>query len=310
MTAELPIIGLDIGGSKTAAGLVDPDGQVIRRSQAYTPARDGRDAILKAAERLATEVRAGQPITGVGIGSAGVIAGGRVVAATSLLADWAGTDLVRYFTEALGVLDPKPTIAAINDVHAHGVGEAWCGAGAGNDCALVVAVGTGLGGVVVERGWPLVGANGVAGHLGHIASPAATDLPCSCGAVGHLDAIASGYGLLQLYRRLGGDPIVPDSREVSARLGRDRYADQAVRLSATALGSALGDVINIIDPDVVIISGGVAGAGSVWWDRMREATASAALPLVAETPVVPATLGPDAGVIGAARYVLNIVAGR
>lgn len=298
--SRLPIVGIDIGGTKIAAGLVDRDGRVLRRSQANTPA-EGRDAILATAERLVAEVRSGQAIAGLGIGSGGVIVGGRVLAATSLLAGWAGTDLVGHFADAFGLR----LVTAINDVHAHGVGEAWCGAGAGHDTVLVVAVGTGLGGVVVHNGLPLTGAHGIAGHVGHIASPVAVGLPCSCGIPGHLEAIASGYGILGLYRSLGGDPSVSDASAVIARSESDRYADQTVRRSATALGAALGELITIIDPDVVILSGGVTAAGPLWWDQIRSAASSTALGSVASTPILPALLGPDAGIIGAARFLIN-----
>lgn len=303
MTA-LAVLGVDIGGSKIAVGLVDRSGHVIRRSQVDTPARDGREAILATTRRLAVEVAAGEPFAGIGIGAAGVIADGKVVAATSLLADWTGADLVRYFTDAFGGPEPTP-VAAVNDVHAHGVGEAWCGAGAGQQTVLLLAVGTGLGGALVHRERPLTGAHGVAGHLGHIAAPTATGLPCSCGAVGHLEAISSGYGMVQLYRRLGGAPAVTNARELTALARHDQLADEAVRISAAALGAAIGDLINIVDPGVVIISGSVAGAGSLWWQQLRAAATSAALPLVADTPIVAAALGSDAGIIGAARCALD-----
>jgi len=295
---DLPTIGIDIGGSKIAAGLVDRDGRVVRRTQAATPS-DGRDAILATAVRLGREVGAGSAVAGVGIGAGGVIVDGVVTSATTLLPGWAGTDLVRHFATALGT----DTAAAINDVHAHGVGEAWCGAGAGASTVLVIAAGTGLGAVVVLDGKPLLGAHGTAGHLGHVNDPAAADLPCSCGAVGHLEAISSGYGIVQLYHRLGGDPRLTDARDLVARAATDPDAGQAVRTSATALGSAIGGLITIIDPDVVIISGGLSSAGHLWWDQLRTAAAAAALPLVARTPIVPAGLGADAGVIGAARFV-------
>lgn len=295
-----PIIGIDVGGTKIAVGLVDRDGRVLRRSQADTP-RDGRDAILATAQRLASEVSSGQPVAGIGIGSGGVIVDGKVVAATSLLAGWAGTELADHFATVFGL----QAVTAINDVHAHGLGEAWCGAGAGHETVLLVAVGTGLGGVVVHKGSALTGAHGIAGHIGHIASPAAVGLPCSCGASGHLEAIASGYGIVGLYRSLGGDPSVAEASAVIARNGSDGYADETVRRSAAALGAALGELITIIDPDVVILSGGVTAAGPSWWDEVRSAAASTALPLVTSTPIVPAQLGADAGIIGAARCLMN-----
>ncbi|QGN34069.1 ROK family protein [Microlunatus sp. Gsoil 973] len=310
MTAESPALGVDLGGSKIAVGLVDPGGRVLRRSVAPTPATEGRDAILATIRRLADEARADRPIVGIGIGSGGVIAGGVVTAGTGLLTGWVGTDLVGHFTRVFRGLGPQLVVTALNDVHAHGVGEAWCGAGAGRDHVLVVAAGTGLGGAVIEHGRPMTGAHGLAGHFGHIASPAAVGLPCSCGATGHLEAISSGYGIVQLYRSIGGDPTVTEAREVAGRSGFDGYADRAMQKSADALGAAVGDLVNIVDPDVVIISGGVAGAGTLWWNTLRAAAASAALPLVAETPIVPAQLGADAGIIGAARCTRDAVAAR
>ncbi|GAB3919878.1 transcriptional regulator [Microlunatus endophyticus] len=292
-----PTIGIDIGGSKIAAGLVDRDGRVLRRAQAATPS-DARDAILATAVRLGREVGSGTAVAGVGIGAGGVIVDGVVTSATALLTGWAGTDLVVHFATALGAA----AAAALNDVHAHGVGEAWCGAGAGRSTVLVIAAGTGLGAVVVLDGKPLQGAHGTAGHLGHVNAPAAGDLLCSCGAVGHLEAISSGYGIVQGYHRLGGDPRLGDARHIVARAATDPDAAQVVRTSATALGSAVGGLITIIDPDVVIISGGLSSAGRLWWDEVRTAAAAATLPLVARTPIVPAGLGADAGVIGAARF--------
>jgi glucokinase len=296
MTDELPALGIDIGGSKIAVGLVAADGRVLRRTSAPTPAKQGRDAILATTRRLADDVRADGAIGAVGIGSGGVIVDGVVTAGTGLLTGWVGTDLVGHFAHIFDC-----PVIALNDVHAHGVGEASFGAGAGHDPVLVVAAGTGLGGAVIEGGRPMTGAHGVAGHLGHIAAQAAAGLPCSCGAVGHLEAISSGYGIVQLYRRLGGEPTVGQARDVAERAGSDSYAELAMQKSAEALGSAMGDLINIIDPAKVIISGGVAEAGLSWWSTLRAAASSAALPLLGATPIVPAQLGADAGIIGAAH---------
>lgn len=298
-------LGIDIGGSKVVVGLIDGAGRVIRRLRAPTPAREGRGAILQTVLDLADEVVADEAPTNIGIGSAGVIDGGRVVAATSLLTNWVGTDLVGHFTERWSRPGEHPHVVAVNDVHAHGVGEAWCGAGAGRDWVLVVAVGTGLGGVVVQKRKPNLGAHGVAGHLGHITSAAAADLPCSCGAIGHLEAVASGYGVVQLYHALGGDPSITDAQAIMTRTARDKVAAETVRISARALGTALGGLINVIDPGIVIMSGGLANAGSEWWKHLREAAADEVLPLVAGTGIVQAALGADAGMVGAAGYALQ-----
>ncbi|QDP95384.1 ROK family protein [Microlunatus elymi] len=299
MSPDAATVGIDIGGSKIAVGLVDDSGRVTDRAQVATPARYGGDAILDCAVRLVLALTGNRRIARVGVAAAGVIgANGVVESATDLLAGWVGTDLVGGLSDRL---PGRPGVAAVNDVHAHAVGEAWRGAGTDREGVLLVAVGTGLGGAVVHGGRVLRGAHGAAGHLGHVRCVEARDLPCSCGATGHLEAIASGYGLVQLYHRLGGDPTVTDARQVSTRTVFDPEAAIAVERSASALGSGLGDLTNIIDPDLVVISGSVMGAGPSWWRVLRTAAREASLRLLTDTAIVPATLGADAGIIGAAR---------
>ncbi|QDP95447.1 ROK family protein [Microlunatus elymi] len=299
MATDPLCVGIDIGGSKIAAGVVDDTGRVTARGQVPTPASAGRRVVIGAAVRLVDELVGGRAVDGVGIGSAGVIGtDGRVAAATDLLTDWAGTQLVDGFQDQL---PGRPQVVAVNDVHAHGVAEARYGAGVDHRCVLLLAVGTGLGGAVVEDGRPARGAHGAAGHVGHVDSVDAGDLPCSCGRTGHLEAIASGYGLLQLYRELGGAPQVTGAREIIARVDVDPVAVEAARRSARALGRGIGNLINVTDPGIVVISGGVGQAGEFWWDEVRAAARGAAMPLLADTVLVPASLGADAGLIGAAR---------
>ncbi len=305
-------VGVDIGGSKIAAGIVDGSGRLLRSGQLVTPARQGRAAIAGATVRLVRNLIEGEEPAGeaidartigaVGVGAAGVIGpDGRVVAATDLLTGWTGTDVAGFVRTGLEPLGIRGPVVVVNDVHAHGAGEAWCGAAAGKDLVLLVAVGTGLGGAVVHRGSPLGGAHGAAGHLGHVHCPAAEGLSCSCGATGHLEAIASGYGLVRLYHRLGGDQSVTSARDLGRLSGGDATAEAALITSAAALGAAVGDFITVLDPDVVVISGGVSEAGPAWWHSLRSAAGQATLPLLRETAIVPATLGSGAGIIGAAH---------
>jgi len=309
MTARLPTVGVDIGGSKIGVGLIDHDGRIVSHQQTPTPALEGAEAILSAARTTIRNVVGRRPIGAVGIGAAGVIGPpGIVVAATGLLTGWAGTDIVggiRHELRSDGIDCP---VVAVNDVHAHGAGEASWGAGAGKDLVLLIAVGTGLGGAVIHRGLPLIGANGASGHLGHIRCPEAVGLPCSCGAIGHLEAVASGYGLVQLYHHLGGDKSISSAHELSRRVLTDETAFTALSRSAAALGAAIGDLINIVDPDLVVISGSVSQAGSMWWRELRIAAAETCLNVTTDTPIVPAMLGEHAGVIGAATLAARIAA--
>lgn len=291
-------VGIDIGGTKIAVGLVDRDGRVVARADARTPAREGGPAIVATAAALARDLMAGRTIEVAGVGSAGVIDSVRrtVVSATDHLRDWAGTEIGAMLEEAIGV-----PVVTDNDVHAHAVGEAFVGAGLGRAAVLVAAIGTGIGGAVVIDSVPQAGAHGAGGHLGHVSVEEASGLLCPCGRLGHLEAVSSGTALHQLYLRRGGDAAVLDSRGVIARADSDRIAHDAVVTSARALGRALGDLVNVVDPDVVIIAGGMRNAGDLWWSAMDTALRGTVLPILENVPVVPAQLGDDAAIIGAGK---------
>nr|WNW36456.1 ROK family protein [Streptomyces sp. Li-HN-5-13] len=297
MAGAAVVAGVDIGGTKTSAALVGPDGAVGPVVTVPTPAAEGPAAVLAA---VAGAVRSlgGEPAA-VGVGSAGVIdpVRGRVVSATDAMPGWAGTELRSGLEQLLGL-----PVAVDNDVHAHALGEAWTGAARGARCVLLVAVGTGVGGSLLIDGRVHHGARQVAGHLGHLAVPAATGLPCTCGGTGHVEAVAAGPALHAAYRRAGGSPDVPDLRAVAALAAAgDDLATRVLATGAQALGQAIGGLANVLDPDLVLIGGGVAHCGPPWWDPLRAAFAAELLPPLAELPLTPCALGPTAAIVGAAR---------
>lgn len=296
-------IGIDLGGTKTAAGLVDEDGRVVERAQHRTPADAGREAIVANAAELIRRVSANlDGVAAIGIGAAGVIdaASGTVLSATDALTAWAGTPLRAMLQDATGL-----PVVTINDVSAHAVGEAWCGASAKMQRSLVVAAGTGIGGALAVHGRVDPGANHLAGHIGHMPSEEAVGIACTCGREGHLEAIASGPALHAEYLRRGGDPAVRSMREVVARMhGGDTVAWAVVELGGAALGRTIGGVLNLLDPDVVVITGGLAHLGDPWWAALHRGIQQEAMDPVAGCPVVASTLA-DAAIIGAARCALS-----
>lgn len=298
------VVAVDLGGTKTAGAVVAHDGSVRARASIPTAAREGGTVILDATTALVRDLlrqaaHLGDEAVAVGVGSAGVIdaGAGRVVSATDAISGWAGVDLGGELHARLGL-----PVAVGNDVHAHALGEAWLGACAGRGSALVVAAGTGVGGSLLLDGRPLHGAHHVAGHVGHVSVPEAEGLLCTCGGVGHVEAVASGPGLHALYLGLGGDPEVRTARDVVARADAgDSIARAAVARAATALGRAVGGLVNVLDPEVVVVGGGLAGAGPRWWSSMEAALRAELIGLLADVPVVEATLGADAALVGAAR---------
>ncbi|QDG89753.1 ROK family protein [Pseudarthrobacter sp. NIBRBAC000502770] len=307
-------VGVDLGGTKTAAGVVSADGEVLFSDTVPTLSRDGGEAILDAtAELVAGLIKKaaddGIAVERVGVGSAGVIDAGRgvVVSATDAIRGWAGTALTAGLATRLGL--PASSVRAVNDVHAHALGEAWAGAAAGTASSLLVAFGTGVGGSFVLGGRPLLGHRHAGGHVGHFASPYAfhegTAIPCVCGGAGHVEAVASGPAIREAYLRLGGTEPVTDARAVFALAGRsDAAAIRAVGIGAGAAGQAMGGLANILDPEVVVVTGGLSDAGAPWWRPMERALRAELLPALAGLPVLPATLGNAAALVGAARLVL------
>ncbi|WOH19453.1 ROK family protein [Paenarthrobacter sp. GOM3] len=326
MTASKPhVIGVDLGGTKTAAGVVSPSGEVLMTETIPTLNRAGGEAILDATAALIAGLveraaDAGHSVSGVGVGSAGVIdaSSGVVVSATDAISGWSGTALVSGLSSRLGL-----PVRAVNDVHAHALGEAWLGASAGSTSSLMVAFGTGVGGSFVLDGAPVLGHRFVGGHVGHFASPyAAFDgvpLPCVCGSAGHVEAVASGPAIYESYLLCGGSAsLAADTRGVFAlaasgadaldggasfAVSRDA-AVHAVDAGAAAAGQAVGGLINILDPETVVISGGLADAGELWWKPMEAALRRELLAPLAAVPVLKASLGNSAAIIGAAKLVL------
>lgn len=303
------VVGVDLGGTKTAAAVVDPAGASGPVLTAPTPAAAGPEAVLDVVARLVLDAlgAAGlspDQLAAVGVGTAGVVDAGRgvIVSATDSLPGWAGTDVAAGLRRRLGARGVAPLVVVENDVDAHAAGEAWLGAAAGMPAALMVAVGTGVGGAVVLDGRLLRGAHHLAGEIGHVPVPGAEGLRCGCGRDGHVEAIGCGPALHRLFLVRGGDAASPDARDVVARARRgDLVALGAVRDSATAVGRAVAGVVTVLDPDVVVVGGGLAEAGPVWWEPMEAALRSEVVEPLAEIPVVPARLGQGAAIVGAAH---------
>lgn len=306
------VVGVDLGGTKTAAALVDVDGQLGPIRSVSTPATAGPGAILDTVAHLVQDlideererVRGAQ-VLGVGVGATGVIDAdaGTVVSSTDAIRDWAGTAVA----DGLAARLELPVVVE-NDVDAHATGEVWLGAAAEASSALMVAVGTGVGGAVVLDGRALHGAHHVAGEIGHVPAQGAEGLRCPCGRSGHLEAIGSGPALHRYYLSLGGEPNSPSTWDVMARaVAGETLACRAVRDSAGAVGRSIAGVVTVLDPAVVVIGGGMAEAGAPWWQAMEDALRAELIDVLADLSVVPATLGGSAAIAGAARAAWDLV---
>ena len=295
----MTVVGVDIGGTKTAVGLVD--GHRVRASaSAATPARSGPSAVLDTVARLVSRLRTAHPdlrAVACGVGTAGVVdpRTGVVAAATDSIDGWAGTDVRTGLEARLGI-----PVTVRNDVHAHAIGESAAGAGADAATMLLVAVGTGIGGAVVVDGRLLAGASGAAGHFGHIASPVGADEPCPCGARGHVEAVAAGPSILRRWDGSRNDGATGARAVFAAAASGDARAEAVLDEAAVALGSLLSGLVNGVDPDVVVLTGGLVDASPAWWDRIDRVARAGCLPSLRAVPFRRAALGPMSAVVGAA----------
>ncbi|MCI1018923.1 ROK family protein [Microbacterium sp. C5A9] len=300
------VLAVDIGGTKTAVALADRDDVLLRVESAPTPAALGPAAVVATVIGLARRLlpSGARPLAGVGIGTAGVVdvSTGTIVSATDTFADWPGTPLADEVRRALGALvDAHAPVVVQNDVDAHAAGEFRHGAAAGASSALIVAVGTGVGAGVMLGGEAVRGAHHVAGEIAHMPTPGAEHLRCPCGRRGHLEAVGSGIGMHRHFLHLGGDPAVRDARGVAAAAETgDPLARRALADSASAVGRALAGAATLIDPERIVITGGVPNIGDAWWEPMRRAFAADAIDRLQSTPILPGVLGDEAPLRGAA----------
>jgi glucokinase len=301
-------IGIDIGGTKIAGGLVMESGMVLTRAQCPTPTAEGGAQILADAVALAQSLVPYEGVQGIGIGTGGQVDATRgvIVSATDLLPGWAGTDVKATFEHALNV-----PAAVDNDVNALAVGEARFGAAHGAATVVFLALGTGVGGALLLDGRLHHGAHWSGGEFGHILLSMAPDARRDAGGhVGTLEAYASGHGLVQTWRELTRDTrpdVTGHDIAAEATLDPDGPAAEAIARTGVSLGYGLVSLANALDPDLIVIGGGLAILGEALIGPARHVLQTRALPGPATCPLIPASLGPDAALIGAATLAMPAV---
>lgn len=306
MDAPQFVAALDIGGTKTSAAVLDPAGGIVARAVEPTPVGAGAEAVLDKAARLVRDVirRRDASVAALGVGTAGVVdpGTGAILSSTDAITGWAGTDVAGGLRRRL-----RLPVAVDNDVHAHLIGELTAGPAAGKGCVVLVAVGTGVGGSIAIDGRIHRGRRHVAGHLGHVPSPSAGDMACSCGGTGHVEAVASGPAMVRAYNARSAHHA-SGLREVAARAatGADERATSILADGGTEIGRLVGGLVNVLDPDLVIVTGGVSDCGPAWWAALLRAAGADLLPPIRaaaplESLVVRSVLRADAALIGAAQ---------
>ena len=294
-------IGLDIGGTETKAVVVDCAGNVLTRGSEPTalPGYAAKDDVIARlrdrVERLRSEV--GLPIEHLGVAVPGIASNDERSVA------WLPAEKLSLQgatpRDVLGWPSPVPVL---NDAHAALVGEVWCGSATGKRDVVLLTLGTGVGGAILADGRLIRGAMGRAGHLGHIGI--GIDAPASvCNMPGSLE---EAIGDKSVARRTSGR-FATTRKLVEAANAGDAGAQQVWDESLKNLAYALASFINVLDPEMIVLSGGIAKAGDALFVPLAKYLAPIEwTPTGVSVPIVPATLGEWAGAIGAASRAIRI----
>jgi glucokinase len=322
--AEKWLIGVDLGGTTTKLAFINIYGEIFHKWEIPTDvSNEGKNITLNIAKSIDQQLEklgySKNQVLGIGMGAPGPVdlATGVIFEAVNL--GWRQPyplkDLLEVETSLPAVID--------NDANCAALGEMWKGAGNGAKDLVCVTLGTGVGGGVITNGDIVHGASGAAGEIGHITSLAEGGAPCNCGKSGCLETIASATGIVRIAEEmLTKNNVSGDLAEVYKETGfvtaKDifdaaRRGDEAalivINTVALHLGIALANIANTLNPEKIVLGGGVSKAGDILLDPVKEQFLKNSFPRVAQsTEISIATLGNDAGVIGAAWLVKNKIA--
>ncbi|MCU1579645.1 MAG: sugar kinase [Rhodoglobus sp.] len=297
-------LGVDLGGTKIEAALVDPNGALLPGSRFRAPT--GREStsgqLAASAHSVVVQALATLPddatLVGAGIGSAGPISVADGLVSPLNLPAWRDYPLRQQVAD----LVPGLPVSLRMDGECITIAEHWVGAARGENNLMGMVVSTGIGGGLILGGMAVAGPTGNAGHIGHV-EVGGFDEPCLCGGTGCVEAVASGPNTVAWARSQGWTGATGEDLAAGYAAG-DAIAIAAVRRSGTAIGQAIASATALVDLEVVAIGGGFSHVTPDIFDFVREAIAKRApFPFVAKVRVIPSGLSGEGPLIGAAALI-------
>lgn len=315
-----PVLAIDLGGTKIVAAIISSSARVVAKEYHLTLAGEGPQAVtnrlLSAIDHLLSKSNISlSKLDSISVAAAGAIDSDRgLVTSSPNLPGWSDVPLRDMVSKRFGV-----STFLLNDASAAALGEHRLGAGRGVNNLVYLTVSTGIGGGIIIGGKLYLGTAGSAGEIGHMVIDV-NGPECYCGNFGCLEVMASGTAIArEAIQRLrdGGSSILSDmvaakienitAREVGlAAQNGDRLASEVILRAATYLGAGVVNIVNIFNPEVIVIGGSVAKMGDILLNPVRELVSERAFKLAAQAVrIVPTRLGDDAGVVGAAVFALK-----
>lgn len=314
--SEKIVVGVDIGGTTIKVGICDTDGELLHTYEGPTGTEKGPDAIcdnIAAYARLIVEQSSysWDQVEGVGIGVAGFIDIPNGIIKFSPNLNFRNVHLKEFLEDKL-----QKKVLLNNDANVAALGEAWAGAGRDIMHCVCYTLGTGVGGGIIINGRVIEGYAGVAGELGHMSIvPDLEAIQCGCGKMGCLETVSSATGII----RMAKDAVERGDRTslsfvenitakdvIDAAKTGDEVASRIVSRAAYYLGKSMSAVAIVLNPQRFIVGGGVSYAGEFLFEQIREVFNKATPEIIAEgVEIVPAILGNNAGIVGAAGLIIR-----
>lgn len=309
--SENVYVGVDLGGTAIKVGICNEQGALLHTYEGPTEVSKGVDTVISNIEKYVRHIVEESPysweqLAGVGAGIAGFtnVREGVIVLAPNV--GFKDVPIRSILEDRLGKL-----VKIDNDANVAALGEAWAGAGNGVENCVCYTLGTGVGGGIIIDGKIYQGFSGMAGEIGHTnVVPDLEAIQCGCGKMGCLETVSSATGIIRMANDAvergdhtslqSVDTIMAKDVFDAAKAG-DEVALRIVHRAAYYLGKSLASVAAVLNPEMFIIGGGVSKAGDILFDEVRSVYASLTPePLQRGVTIVPATLGNDAGIVGAA----------
>ncbi|USG66465.1 ROK family glucokinase [Brevibacillus ruminantium] len=315
------LVGVDIGGTAIKMALLRRDGAMLGKTMEATPVADGEDGIVQKVAEMMDLLLDGQGLqrgdaAGIGVGVPGTVDAQNGIVREAVNLNWKSPVHLR---DKLAAATGLP-VAVENDANTATLGERWQGAGQGARDMVMITLGTGVGGGIICNGQIVEGVNGIAGEIGHISMAPEGGPLCNCGKTGCLETYASATAFIRAGCEAAASGVSPALAELlankvdikardvleAAKAG-DPGAAAIVEQAGLYLGLALSHLAILLNPSRLIIGGGVAAAGEFLLAKVRQSFRHfVPFPyVIASTEILPATLGNDAGMIGAAWLILS-----
>lgn len=301
-------VGVDVGGTTVKLGLFSDTGELLEKWEIPTRVEEDGKYILPDIVDSIEEKRAerGGNIKGIGMGIPGPMTDDGVVLKCANFG-WGVFSVKNTLADLTGVGNVKVG----NDANVAALGEMWKGGGRGHDSIVMVTLGTGVGGGIIQKGKVLTGSTGAGGEIGHIKVEFNNPVICGCGNKGCLEQYASATGIVRMAKEdLTNDSVLASCENITAKdvfdgaKAGDRYCREIVERFGRYLGIALSNVAHVVDPEAFVIGGGVSAAGPIITDVVEKYYNENAMYALKNKEFHLAELGNDAGIYGAVRMVL------